>query len=123
MTTALERRLAGIEAALDELAPKPSAYDQFIAENPWIDWMTCDELSELEEIMRAAEAETVGDLGEADLARANAIYFAAEARRLSGAPKDIDLPEESYEVRMRRSYERNNAEYERRKRAMELKER
>ena len=45
--------------------------------------------------MRAADAETVGDLGEADLARANAIYFAAEARRLASEPKAMDLPEES----------------------------
>jgi hypothetical protein len=112
MTATFERRLREVEAALDELAPRPSEYDRFIAANPFIEWMTCDELMELEQIMRAAEAETVGELGEADLARANAIYFAAEARRLSGAPKDSDLPPEPYDL---------EAAYLKSKRAAELK--
>jgi hypothetical protein len=44
MTTAIERRLAGIEAEVDRLAPKPDHLAEFTAANPWIRWMTCDEL-------------------------------------------------------------------------------
>jgi hypothetical protein len=112
VTTALERRLAEVEAMLDAITPKPTALDRFKAKCPAIDWLTTDELMALDEMMRAADVETVGDLGEADQARASAIYFAAEARRLSGAPKDIDLPQEPYDIR---------ASYERSKRALELK--
>jgi hypothetical protein len=115
--TALERRFAQIEAALDELAPPPTEFDRFKAEWPVIEWLSCDELMTLFELMDAAGVETIGDLGEADQARASAIYFAAEARRLAGEPKAMDLPEESYEARMRASCERSNAEYERRRRA------
>jgi hypothetical protein len=86
--TALERRFAMIEAALDELAPPPSPYDEFKAKYPTIEWLTTDELMTLDELMCAADVETIGDLGEADQARASAIYFAAEARRLSGEPKE-----------------------------------
>jgi hypothetical protein len=106
--SALERRFAMIETALDALAPKPSPYDEFKAKYPTLEWLTTDELVTLDELMRAADVETLGDLGEADQARASAIYFAAEARRLSGAPKDCDLPEEPFEVRLQRAYEANN---------------
>jgi hypothetical protein len=115
---ALERRFAVIEAALDEIAPPPSEYDRFKAEWPVIEWLSCDELMTLFELMDAAGVETLGDLNEADQAKAAAIYYAAEARRLSGAPKDCDLPEEPFEVRLQRSYEANN-EAARRKREAE----
>jgi hypothetical protein len=90
MTTALERRLAGIEAEVDRLAPKPDAYDAFVAANPWIRWMTCDELTELEKIYRIAEEAGAMELSAE--ARATAIYYAAEARRLAGEPADDEKP-------------------------------
>jgi hypothetical protein len=96
MTTEVERRFAQIEAALDALAPKPSAYDEFKAKYPTFEWLTSSELMTLDEMLRYAGVETLSDLGEADQARASAIIYAAEARRLSGAP---------------------NAEYERRRAA------
>jgi hypothetical protein len=121
MTTTVERRIAGIEAALDELAPKPTAYDKFIAANPWIDWMSCAELSELEEIYRRAE--DAGEATPADVERALAIVHTSKARMLAGEPKDIDKPPVPFDVQLRAAYEANNAEYERRKRAMEPEER
>jgi hypothetical protein len=117
--TAIERRFAMIEAALDELAPRPSEYDKFIAANPWIDWMTCEELTELEHIYRRAEE--AGEATPADGERALAIIHASKARMLSGAPRDIDLPPVPFNVQLQRAYEENNAAYERRKRAAELK--
>jgi hypothetical protein len=117
MTAGIERRFAMIEAALDELAPKPSAYDEFIAANPWIDWMTCDELSELEQIYRRAEE--AGEAAPADGERALAIMHTSKARMLAGEPKDVDLPPVPFEVRLQRAYEANNAEW--RKRAAEAK--
>jgi hypothetical protein len=119
MTTAFDRRIAGIEAAIDALAPPPSEYDRFIAENPWIDWMTCDELSELEHIYRRAEE--AGEATPADGERALAIMHASKARMLAGEPKDIDKPPVPFDVQLQAAYERNNAEHERRKRAMEEK--
>jgi hypothetical protein len=44
MTPTFKRRLAEIEAALDELAPRPSEYDEFVAKYPTIEWLTTDEL-------------------------------------------------------------------------------
>jgi hypothetical protein len=79
--TRTERRLAEVEAAVDRLAPK-HAYDAFVAANPWIRWMTCDELTELEKIYRIAEEAGAMELSAE--ARATAIYYAAEARRLAG---------------------------------------
>jgi hypothetical protein len=118
MRSAFERRLAGIEAALDALAPRPSEYDRFIAENPWIAWMSTDELLELEELYRRAED---GEATAADGEHALAIMHASKARMLAGEPKDIDKPPVPFDVQLRAAYERNNAEYERRKRAAELK--
>jgi hypothetical protein len=37
MSSAFKRRCAMIEAKLDELAPRPSEYDRFIAANPFIE--------------------------------------------------------------------------------------
>jgi hypothetical protein len=108
--TAIERRFAMIEAALDELAPRPSEYDKFIAANPWIEWMACDELEELEQIYRRAE--DVGEVTVVDEKRALAIRYASEVRMLAGAPKDVDKPQEPFDIK---------ASYERSKRAMELK--
>jgi hypothetical protein len=85
-SAAIAKRLAEIEAAVDALAPRPSELDAFKMKYPFVDWLTTDELMTLDELMRAADVETIGDLGEADQARASAIYYAAEARRLSGAP-------------------------------------
>jgi hypothetical protein len=113
--TTFERRLIGVEAALDELAPRPSEYDRFVAENPWIDWMTCDELLELEEIY---ERDENGEGLPADGERALAIMHASKARMLAGEPKDVDKPPVPFDVRLQAAYERNNAEHERRKRAM-----
>ena len=109
MTTALERRIAAVAAEVDRLAPKPSAYDALVKENAWIEWLTVDELDALERLFREAGAETVGDMPEADQAKAAAIYYSAESRRLSGAPKDSDLPRPAYDIQ---------AAYERSKRAM-----
>jgi hypothetical protein len=121
VTARFERRIAGIEAALDALAPepKPGSYEAFIAENPWIEWMTCDELTELEAIYRRAEE--AGAATPADGERALAIMHASKARMLAGEPKDIDKPPVPFDVRLQAAYERNNAEYARRKRAMEAK--
>jgi hypothetical protein len=110
MTTAFERRCAEVEAALDELAPRPSEYDRFIAENPWIEWMTCAELTELEQIYRRAE--DVGEATAADEKRALAIRYASEARMLAGEPKDCDKPPEPFDIQ---------ASYEASKRAAEAK--
>jgi hypothetical protein len=55
--------------------------------------LTVDELDALERLFREAGAETVGDMPEADQAKAAAIYYSAESRRLSGAPKDKRAPE------------------------------
>ena len=33
MTTAIERRIAAVEAEVDRLAPRPSAYDEFIKQS------------------------------------------------------------------------------------------
>jgi hypothetical protein len=96
MTTAIERRLAGIEAAVDALAPKPSALEEFTAANPWFEWTSCDELDELEQIYRAAEE--AGAMTEADAAKVMAIMYASKARMLAGEPKDVDLPPQPYDV-------------------------
>jgi hypothetical protein len=96
MTTAFERRLAGIEAELGAIAPKPDALAAFKAANPWFEWTTCDELIELEQIYRIAEE---GDgMTPADEAKALAIVYASQARMLSGAPKDSDLPPQPYDI-------------------------
>jgi ABC-type multidrug transport system ATPase subunit len=87
-------------------APLPAA---LVKENAWIEWLTVDELDALERLFREAGAETVGDMPEADQAKAAAIYYSAESRRLSGAPKDSDLPRPAYDIQ---------AAYERSKRAM-----
>jgi hypothetical protein len=118
MTPAFERRFAMVEAMLDELAPRPSAYDEFIAANPCIDWMTCAELTELAEIY---ERDENGEGLPADGERALAIMHASKARMLAGEPKDCDLPPVPFDVQLQAAYERNNAEHERRKRAMEEK--
>jgi hypothetical protein len=116
--TAIERRFAMIEAALDELAPRPSEYDRFKAENPFIDWMSCSELTELAEIY---ERDENGEGLPADGERALAIVHTSRARMLAGEPKDVDKPPVPFDVRLQTAYETNNAEHERRKRAMEAK--
>ena len=42
---------------------------------------------------------------------------------LAGEPKDIDKPPVPFDVQLQAAYERNSAEYERRKRAAEAKSR
>jgi hypothetical protein len=95
MPTMIERRIAGVEAALAEISPPPSRYDEFIMENPWIEWATWDELVELEQICHEAEEAEWTPSAEA---RAMAIALTAEARRLAGEPKDSDLPRPAYDV-------------------------
>jgi hypothetical protein len=112
MTTTFERRFAEIEAALDELAPRPSEFDEFKAKWPALDWLTGDELMTLCEMLSAADVATLGDLDEVGKAKAASIYFEAEVRRLSGAPKDCDLPKEPFDLQ---------ASYLKSKRAAELK--
>jgi hypothetical protein len=82
MSSAIERRFAAVEAALDALAPRPTEYDRAIAATPEIDWLTCEELCELEGIYRRAEE--AGAATPADGERALAIWHASKARMLAG---------------------------------------
>jgi hypothetical protein len=84
VTTAVMRRLAEVEAAVDKLVPP-----KLKPELQWLRWATCDELAMLDrEIYWPAEKEH-RDLTEAEEARVMAIAYAAEARRLAG-----ELPED-----------------------------
>ena len=85
--TAIERRIAALEAVL--APPKPSAYDEALAANQWIRWLTTDELVALDNLFHETKTETIGDMSEADQARAAVVFYAAEARRLAG-----ELPED-----------------------------
>jgi hypothetical protein len=106
VTTTFERRLAALEAAI---APEPpSACARFVEQNPWFEWLSFDELLELDEIYRHADDD--GDqMPPADQARAMSIMYEAEGRRLSGAPKDIDLPPQPYDIDA--AYRKSEAAY------------
>jgi hypothetical protein len=103
--TGFERRLAALEAAV---APEPqSAYDRFVEKHPEIEWMTCDELLELEEIYRACD-DNMDQMPPASQAKAMSLWYAAEARMLAGEPKDCDIP---YKYDIQASYERSQREH------------
>jgi hypothetical protein len=93
VSATIERRLLEAEAAVDRIAPKADPTEaQIRAENPWIRWLTCDELTRLEAIYRGAEDARRDGLNEAEEAEALSIAHAAEARRLRGEPADDEKP-------------------------------
>ena len=98
MTTTRERRLAGVEAEVDKISPRPSAMDELIKAHPWFEWVDCDELTEMERIYREAD-DDVDRMSPADQARVMAIMYASQARMLAGEPKDIDRPQQPCDIK------------------------
>jgi hypothetical protein len=81
--TQIERRIAGLEAAVERIAPKPS--EPLPAECQWLRWATCDELTALEQIYWREEND---DLRPGDEEQALAIMYSAQARMMAGEPPD-----------------------------------
>jgi hypothetical protein len=86
MTTAIERRIAELERLV--APPEPSDYDRALAACPWVRWATVDELMALDDLFHETRTATFDDMAPADQARAAAIVYGIEARRLAGEPSE-----------------------------------
>jgi hypothetical protein len=81
VNTALERRIAQVEAVVDELLPKPRPDDPL-----FLAWLTTDELTQLDHGIYWPASKEHRDLTPAEEARVMSVLLAAEARRLAGEP-------------------------------------
>jgi hypothetical protein len=75
-----DKRLGSLERRIEPLRPRLDPPE-------WLAWTTCRELSELEEIYRAAVTTDAAELSERDCHRVMSIYAAASVRMLEAPPE------------------------------------
>jgi len=108
VTTVLERRLAEITAALDEIAPRPPHH-----EGPaWLPWCTTAELLKLDLILRRLENERDAEPTDVEQWEAAAIECASIARMLA-APPEVRADPAARDAHVRALEEPAKTEWER----------